>query len=89
MSSHRRVPRVPADEPELRNGRMRDTIEHTVHSGGREAEVGSDDEILFFQELGTENMPPRSILGGAAARVAEDVVAELSRGTIRYLVRGL
>jgi len=63
----------PEDEPELRTGRMRDTIEHKVNAWLKEADIGSDDEILEWQELGTVHMPPRSILGGAAARKADEI----------------
>ena len=82
-----------ADEPELRDGTLRDSIERTVGGGRglgleRVAEVGSNLDIMEFQELGTPNMPPRSILGGAAARKSDDValvigetyVAELGLG---------
>ena len=64
----------PENEPELRTGEMRDSIEHTVLPSGREAEIGSDSEVLEWQELGTAKMPPRSILGGAAVRKADQVV---------------
>lgn len=80
-----------ADEPELRTGRMRETIEYTVlplQGSTREAEIGSDDDVLMFQELGTPNMPPRSIMGGAGARVADQVARELGRGTIELLTGG-
>ena len=64
------------NDPELRTGEMRDSIEHTVIMDGfsGEAHVGSDDEILEYQELGTSKMPPRSILGGALFREADAVV---------------
>jgi HK97 gp10 family phage protein len=64
------------NEPELRDGTMRDSIEHTVTVSGfkTEAEIGSNNEVLRYQELGTQNMPPRSILGGALFRKADEVV---------------
>lgn len=52
------------NEPLLRSGELRDSIERTVvDSVGY---VGSDSDIAVYQELGTENIPPRSFLGGAA-----------------------
>jgi HK97 gp10 family phage protein len=57
----------PADEPELRDGTLRDSIEYRVDSP-HQAEVGSNDPVAVYQEHGTAKMPPRSILGGAAVR---------------------
>lgn len=73
----------PENEPELRDGTMRDGIEHTVQMDGfsGEAQIGSDSQILEWQELGTSRMPPRSILGGALVRKSEDV-AELIGGSV-------
>ncbi len=67
----------PEDEPELRSGATRDSIERTVVAHAKEAEIGSDSEILEWQELGTKHMPPRSILGGAAVRCADRVATIL------------
>lgn len=74
----------PENEPLLRTGEMRDSIEHRV--GDREAVVGSDSEIAEYQELGTQKIPPRSFLGGAAFRKAEDVAKELGRSVTMALV---
>lgn len=68
----------PEDEPELRDGTLRDSYERTVEGGRglgleRTAEVGSDYEVAEWQELGTPRMPPRSILGGAAVRKSDEV----------------
>ena len=52
------------NDPGLRSGEMRDSIEHVVHVP--EAEVGSDDDKLVWFELGTSKQPPRSVLGMAA-----------------------
>jgi phage gpG-like protein len=62
---------APPDSPLLRTGEMRDSIQH--HSTAEEAEVGSDDDRAVWQELGTSRIPPRSFLGGAAVRKADDV----------------
>lgn len=61
----------PEDEPELRTGALRDSIQH--QTGTHEAHVGSDALVMVYQELGTAKMPPRSILGGAAVRKADEV----------------
>lgn len=72
----------PPNEPLLREGDLRDSIEHDA--GPFEAVVGSDDRVAVYQELGTEaqrqgqgppGIPPRSFLGGAAVRKADEIVA--------------
>jgi len=55
----------PEDEPLLRTGQMRDSVEHVVIDS--EVQVGSDSDIAVYQELGTATIPPRSFLGGAVA----------------------
>lgn len=54
----------PEDEPGLRSGTMRDSIEHQIL--GPTVSIGSNDDTLFWFELGTRNMPPRSVIGAAA-----------------------
>jgi hypothetical protein len=76
----------PENEPELRTGEMAASIEHTIIEDGREAEIGSDSQVLEWQELGTARMPPRSILGGAAARKADDVANVIGSEVVTALV---
>lgn len=83
----------PADEPELRAGGLRDGIEYTVDrqrglSAERIAEVGSDDPVMEYQELGTSKMPPRSILGGALVRKADEVAEEIGEAYVSALLIG-
>lgn len=54
------------NDPLLRTGDLRDSIGHRV--AGLEAEIGSDDDVMVYQELGTETIPPRPVLGPAAIR---------------------
>jgi hypothetical protein len=56
----------PADEPLLRSGALRDSIRHEV--SGLEAVVGSESDVMSYQELGTHCIPPRAVLGSAAVR---------------------
>ena len=63
----------PEDEPLLRTGELRDSIEHVVIDN--EAHVGSNSDIAVYQELGTKTIPPRSFLGGAAADEIEKIIA--------------
>ncbi len=55
----------PANEPLLRTGELRDSIEHKIIDD-HHAEVGSNSDIAVYQELGTANIPPRSFLAQAA-----------------------
>jgi phage gpG-like protein len=60
-----------ANEPLLRTGELRDSIEYTVIDD-EHAAVGSNLEIAVYQELGTVHIPPRSFLAAAAAHKGED-----------------
>jgi len=70
------------NDPGLRSGEMRDSIQHIVD--GHEAHIGSDDEHLFFFELGTVKQPPRPVLAGSLIRREHDVAEAIGR---RYLAR--
>ncbi len=66
------------DEPLLRTGGLRDSIEHEVH--GLEAVIGSKSQIMVYHEFGTEHIPPRPVLGPAVVRsrpMIEKVFAEV------------
>jgi phage gpG-like protein len=72
----------PANEPLLRDGTLRESIDYTIIKPGELAEVGSNLDIAVFQELGTERIPARSFLaltgakyGEAAAEAAGAIVA--------------
>jgi hypothetical protein len=62
------------DDPLLRTGEMRDSIEHKVI--GHEGHVGSNSDIALYQELGTSKIPPRSFLGASAFELAPKIVEE-------------
>jgi hypothetical protein len=64
--------RYTENDPGLRSGEMRDSIEHQVHTP--EAHVGSDDDNLVWFELGTSKQPPRSVLGGAAVEKLPEIL---------------
>jgi len=61
----------PEDEPLLRTGDMRDSIEHQVEDNV--AQIGSNSDIAVYQELGTSKIPPRSFLAGAAVEKLEKI----------------
>jgi len=54
------------DEPLLRSGELRDSIESEVV--GLAAIVGIKSDIGLWQEVGTERIPPRPIIGPAYVR---------------------
>ncbi|MCE9565849.1 MAG: hypothetical protein K8U57_27810 [Planctomycetes bacterium] len=81
---HRASRGFPEDEPLLRTGAMRDSIQHTVFD--HVAQIGSNSDIAVWQELGTEHIPPRSFLGGAAAESAAKICEITGRNAVVALV---
>lgn len=57
---------APPDNPLLREGDLRDSIEY--HVDHLEVSIGSDDDRMVYHELGTARMPPRPVLGPAVFR---------------------
>ncbi|MFZ0270998.1 MAG: hypothetical protein WAL34_04025 [Acidobacteriaceae bacterium] len=74
----------PEDEPLLRKGDVRNSIERLVKDG--EGFVGSNSQIAEWEELGTKNMPPRSTMGSAAVENAEKIAKIVGEGTVMALV---
>jgi hypothetical protein len=73
---------APPDNPLLREGHLRDSIEHQVSVGPNrgEAAVYSNSTIAVYQELGTADIPSRPFLGPALAKNTDRVVDLLGRG---------
>lgn len=65
------------NDPLLRTGELRDSIQHYVDEESRTAYVGSNNPIAKWQELGTSTIPPRSFLAAAAAVKGKEI-AELT-----------
>lgn len=59
------------DDPLLRSGDMRESIEREVQ--GLEAAIGSKSDIALYQEMGTATIPPRPFLGPAAYANKENI----------------
>lgn len=76
----------PADEPLLRDGALRASIEHTAK--GHEAVVGSNSDIAVYQEMGTSRIPARSFLGGTAFRKSHEIAHIMGHGAVKALVGG-
>lgn len=74
------------DDPLLRSGELRDSIESEVV--GLAAIVGTKSQIGFWQEVGTENIPPRPFIGSAYVRkidpLMESIGLAISRGFRAY-----
>ncbi len=63
--------RLSADDPLLRTGEMRDSIEH--RTGDMEAFIGTDSPIAPYHEFGTDKMPPRPFIGPALVKNKENI----------------
>jgi phage gpG-like protein len=74
----------PEDEPLLREGTLRDSVERLVRDG--EGFVGSNSDVAVYQELGTKNMPPRSTFGSAGVENMEAVIKIVGEETVIALV---
>lgn len=76
----------PADAPLLRDGQLRDSIQHEV--SGLEAVVGSKSDIAEYQEFGTRTIPPRPFIGPAAFKNKEAVQKILGASLVQGLIGG-
>jgi phage gpG-like protein len=74
------------NDPLLRTGEMRDSISHEV--SGLEAVIGSDSDVMVWQELGTKTIPPRPVLGPAALLNEEKIKEILGKAAARGLLGG-
>lgn len=75
------------NEPLLRDGKLRDSIEHTIVSD-REAEIGSNEDVAVYQELGTATIPARSFLAGAASAKGKECAEILGAAVINTVFGG-
>ncbi len=72
------------NEPLLRTGKLRDSIKVSVQ--GNRAVVGSDEDIMVWQELGTEKIPPRPVLTLTADRHGKDAVKLIADAFVSELM---
>lgn len=75
------------DEPLLRTGGLRDSIEHTVVSN-TEAVIGSNDDKAVYAELGTSTEPARSFLAGAASAKGKECAEIIGKAMIEAVAGG-
>jgi hypothetical protein len=87
----------PENEPLLRTGELRDSIQGTV--GGMTAVAGSISQIMVWQELGTEStdaegrtsgqhIPPRAVIGPASIRNEKRVVEAIGKAYASMWIAG-
>lgn len=77
----------PVDAPLLREGDLRDSIEHEVARA--EAVVGSKSEIMEYQEFGTPTIPPRPVIGPAAFKNKEKIQKILGHAAVEGITGGM
>lgn len=70
----------PPNDPLLRTGAMRDSIQHSADS--KEARVGSNSDIAVYQELGTSKIPPRSFLEETMKRKTPEMLDLIGRTVV-------
>lgn len=76
----------PADEPLLRRGDLRDSIEREV--GNLEAVIGSKSDIAAYQEFGTDKIPARPFMGPAAFRNKDKIAKAVGAAVVSGLFGG-
>lgn len=89
LAEKERLGYAPPDNPLLREGHLRDSIEISVSAAGAastEGVIGSNSDIAVYQELGTSRIPPRSFLGSAAVHTAPKVAEVLGAGVVSALI---
>jgi hypothetical protein len=80
---------APPDNPLLREGIMRDSIEHASAPAyyGADGAIGSNDPVALWQEMGTSRgIPPRSFLGLAMSRSEEPATPLFGEFAVSLLV---
>jgi len=75
-----------ADDPLLRTGELRDSISHEI--SGLEACIGSNSDVMVFQELGTEKIPPRAVMGPAGIHNVHKIMKVLGAAVAKGLLYG-
>jgi len=82
------VERKGFERPLYETGELRDSIEHNVDAGARDAYVGTDDPVAKYQEFGTSRIPARPFLGGALIAQEGKIHAMIERTLAAALVHG-
>ena len=75
------------NDPLLRTGELRDSISHEIDA--LTAVIGSASDIMVYQELGTDRIPPRAVLGPAAIRNKDLIIETLGRAAVEGMLYGV
>lgn len=71
------------NDPGLRSGEMRDSIQYQAEHNG--VAIGSDDDKMVYFELGTDKQPPRSALGMAVVHKEKQIEHALGAAMVAAL----
>lgn len=74
------------DDPLLRSGDMRDTIEHETDQF--RAVIGSKDDKAGYQEFGTDRVPPRPFMGPAVVHSQKQILQIIGLAVARGISGG-
>ena len=85
--SNRMSEGFPENEPLLRTGNTRDSIDYQV-SGG-DVVVGSSEPTMVYHELGTKTEPPRPVLGPAMYQARNMIRGIMGKATVLAIVPGM
>jgi HK97 gp10 family phage protein len=82
------IDRKGFERPLYETGALRDSIEHNVDAGARDAYVGTDDPVAKYHEFGTSKIPARPFLGGALIAQEGKIHAMIERTMAGVLSSG-
>lgn len=72
------------NDPLLRTGELRDSIDHYVEE--LEVTIGTPSEIAEYHEFGTSKMPPRPFMGPALVRNHDTIIDKLGGAVVRGMI---
>ena len=76
------------DDPLLRSGDLRESVDHIVDRAALEGVVGSTSPVLVFQEFGTGHIPARPVLGPAAYRNVPAIKRLVGEAVVSGIIGG-
>lgn len=71
---------APPDSPLLRTGDLRASYAHSLD--GLQAVIGSPLQLAVWQELGTQHIPPRPVVGPAAFEMRDSILKGVIYATL-------
>lgn len=71
------------NDPLLVTGELKESVECKVK--GRSGFVGSNDPIMFYQEIGTETIPPRPVFGLLVQKETKHIVLNLGNAIFKLI----